>query len=287
MNRDQLLKKMKSINNLPTLPTIALEVNRLLQDCDTPIDQLTALIEKDQSLVVKILRLVNSSFYGFRSRVNNMRHAVTLLGFNTVRNAVVTVSIIDTLNLGKALKGFDIDGFWRHAIQVAVISRYIAAKSRLAPSEDAFTAGLVHDMGKVILASFFQEDLARIVEEMNNNPKLTFVEAEEKLDSCPHNLVGSYLAQRWLLPDALIKTIQYHHSRVDRSSQTRLISIVDVGNRLAHMMKGDPGYRLRPETLQENENDTLAIVNCLKDQNDWLPALKKEMDAASHFFIKG
>lgn len=286
MTRDEMIKKLKSINNLPTLPVVALEVNRLLQDYDSPVDQLVALLEKDQSLMVKLLKLVNSSFYGFKSRVNNIRHAVTLLGFNTVRNAVVTLSIIDTLVLKNTLKGFDIDSFWQHAIRVAVVSRYVAAASKLTTRDDAFTAGLLHDIGKVILATVFTDDLKKILETMNSDG-ITFFDAEEKLGSCPHTLIGSFLAQRWLLPEPLVKTIQYHHSKVDRSSQSQLIAIVNMGNRLVHMMAGDNGYSLQSCTAKENGESQLVIMNCLKDQQNWLPNLRDEMKDACEFFDKG
>ncbi len=285
MNRDLLIKKMKSINNLPTLPVIALEVNRLLQLYESPTDQLVALLEKDQSLVVKILRLVNSSFYGLRSKVNSVRHAVTLLGFNTVRNAVVTVAIIDALALKNILTDFDINSFWKHAIHVAVMGRYIANKTRLASGEDAFTAGLLHDMGKVVLAAFFQEDLIQILRTMESD-RINFFDAEEKINSCPHNLVGSFLAQRWLLPDPLIKTIQYHHSKADRSEQTQLIAIIDISNRLVHMMTGDVGYSLQTEENQENDGDSKTIMKCLSNLQNWLPVIHKEMNEACEFFNK-
>lgn len=286
MTRDEMIKKLKGINNLPTLPVVALEVNRLLQDYDSPVDELVALLEKDQSLMVKLLKLVNSSFYGFKSKVNNIRHAVTLLGFNTLRNAVVTLSIIDTLVLKNTLKGFDIDSFWQHAIRVAVVSRYVAATSKLAARDDAFTAGLLHDIGKVILASTFTNDLSKIIETMDSDG-ITFFQAEEKIGCPPHTIIGSFLAQRWLLPEPLVKTIQYHHSKVDRSAQSQLISIVDMGNRLVHMMAGDKGYSLQPCTPEDSGASHIVIMNCLKDRNNWLPVLRDEMKDACEFFNKG
>lgn len=286
MNRSQLLKKMQSINNLPTIPIIALEVNRLLKDFESPVDELVQLLEKDQSLVVKILRLVNSSFYGFKSKVKSLRHSVTLLGYNTVRNAVVTVTVIDALSLKKELKGFEIGAFWRHSIQVAAMSRYLAAKTRLAACEDAFTAGLLHDIGKVVLASFFSDELARILSTAADQ-QTTFFDAEHKLDCTPHTLIGSYLAQRWMLPEDLANSIQYHHSDVNRSSQSQLIALVNIGNRLVHMMAGDAGYSLNPDHQQEGESSLHAIMNCMKNETNWLPQVKKDMDAACEFFSKG
>lgn len=286
MTRAQLQKKMASINNLPTLPVVVMEINKLLQDFESPVNPLVETLEKDQSIVSKLLRLVNSSFYGFKSKVNSIRHAVTLLGYNTVRNAVVTVSVIDSLELKSGAKSFNIDEFWRHSIHVAVMSRFIATQSKIADPEDAFTAGLLHDMGKVVLAGFFQNELAQILELMEKE-QLTFLDAEEQLAQVPHSAVGSLLAQRWLLPEAFVKAIQYHHSGIDRSDDEKVIRVVDAGNRLVHMMAGEPGYSLNPNPDQPPQGDLLTILSCLKAQQEWLPRIKREMTDACNFFNKG
>jgi len=96
MDAETFFKRLHSIPDIPTLPTIFTEVNKLLQDYDAPIKRLGAIIEKDQAMVTKILKLVNSTFYGFSSQITNINHAVIILGFNTIRNAIVSVSIIPT-----------------------------------------------------------------------------------------------------------------------------------------------------------------------------------------------
>ena len=114
MDSKTILKKLDRIDDLPTLPAIALEVNKMLQDYDTSIRTLSEKIEKDQAMVVKILKLVNSAFFGLRSKVSNIPNAVVLLGFNTVRNAVVTVSIMDAFKTKEVSNGFAMADFWKH-----------------------------------------------------------------------------------------------------------------------------------------------------------------------------
>lgn len=286
MNRAQLQKKVQSIKNLPTLPVIAMQINQLLTDFESPLDQMVALLEKDQSLVTKILRLVNSSFYGFKSRVKSVRHAVTLMGYNTIRNAVVTVSVIEALNLKTKNSDFNIDQFWRHSIRTAVMCRYIAEKSYIVDPDEAFTGGLLHDIGKVVLAVYFTDELSIIIEESSNHG-CSFYCAEEKLNYCPHTIVGSLLAQHWMLPDPLVNAIQYHHSTVDRSEKNVLIGVVDAGNRLVHMMESHSGYSLISgpnSTLNEGMRN---IMDCLKKKEDWLLQIKRDMDVACQFFNKG
>ena len=155
MNREQMMKKVSSLTSLPTLPVVAMELNRMLQDMETPIERLVELLERDQSLVMKILRLVNSSFFGLKNRVTSLRHAVTLLGYSTVQSAVVTISVIDGLKVKHEIPGFDIGVFWTHAIAVAVMTRQLAERTRLTQADEAFTAGLLHDVGKIVLVNHF------------------------------------------------------------------------------------------------------------------------------------
>jgi putative nucleotidyltransferase with HDIG domain len=276
-------KKIDSITNLPTLPAIAMQVNRLLQDYDSPLESLASLLEKDQSLVIRILRLVNSSFFGFKSRVNSVRHAVSLLGYNTVRNAVVTVAVMDTLSLKENLKGFEITEFWEHATHVAVTTRFLAVQTRLAAIEDAFTAGLLHDIGKVVLANYFPDELGLILE-TQNTAGLSFLQAEQKVDSCPHALIGGHLAGRWMLPEPLVDAIRHHHDNADRSGNSHLSVLVHIADSFTHILNGQAnGYSLLEEVPADMKE---AITKTLKQAQEWYPQLKKEMTEACGFLKK-
>ena len=285
MNRSQALEKLQTIQNLPALPSIVLEVNRLLQDVDASIDQLVKMLEKEQSLVMKLLKLVNSSFYGFKNKVNSLRHAVTLMGYNTIQNAVVTIAIVDALQFTKNLNNFKIDLFWQHAIRVAVMNRYLAARTRLVPVEEAFTAGLIHDIGKVVLVNFFPQDLMTVLREIQT-ANISFCQAETKLAICPHSIIGSYLARRWMLPESLVEAIGHHHDMGSAEKpQEALTAMVGFSNSLVHIMDEDAGYHL--PTLQGHEGIRDLIIDVLRDGNQWLVDIRGEMDAACSFFNKG
>ena len=284
MNRAQMQAKLQTVHNLPTLPAIAMEVNRLLLDIDAPIEQLVGLLEKDPTLVMKILRLVNSSFYGFRSKVNSLRHAVTLLGYNTVRNAVVTLAVMDILTLKNGPKGFEIEVFWRHAVEVAVTSRHLAIKTNLAPAEDAFICGLLHDIGKVVLANFYPLELSKLLAQIQETGQ-TFNATEAAMDYWPHSHIGSYLARRWLLPETILQSIKYHHIGPMDEGMSVLVTIVNVGNRLAHMMSGDPAYCLNLDTRLPAVAAIKAKALCRDGR--WYPEVKQEIEEACAFFNKG
>lgn len=284
MNRHQMVKKIESINDLPTLPTIAMEVNQLLQDENSPIEKLVDLLEHDQSMALKILRLVNSSFYGFKSQINNLQHAVTLMGYSTVQNAVVTVAVIDCLKTKTVLKGFDISSFWSHSIGVAVMTRRLAARTKLAVPEEAFTAGLVHDIGKVVLADHFPEIFISLVEAATADG-ITFHGAEKNSETYPHNLIGGSLSRRWMLPEPLDKAIRYHHGGTGKQIEDALTALVNISDTIVNMMNKNPGYHLGPDTIPDAFRDPL--METLKDSEHWFQDVKEEIATACAFFNEG
>ena len=116
MNAETFFKMLDNIPDFPTLPNIVIEVNKMLQDAETSIKKLSHTIEKDQAMVSKILRLVNSNFYGFRSNISTIPHAIIVLGFNPTRNAVVSVSLIKTFSGKESIEGFTTNDFWKHSV---------------------------------------------------------------------------------------------------------------------------------------------------------------------------
>ena len=280
MERSQILKKIESIDNLPTLPSVALAVNRLLKNDDTAVEELVALLKKDQSLVMKILRLVNSSFFGFKCRVTSINHAVTLLGFSTVQNAVVTVSIIEALSINKNIDGFAIESFWEHSISVAMMCRYIAVSTKLIPPEDAFTAGLLHDIGKIIWVNYFPKLMLDILQEMQKN-EIDFIASEKALGLPSHGIIGSMLAHRWMLPACMVECIKYHHLERKRKSSSYLTNIVSLSDDIYHMMNGDKNSGLALGTYSEKVRS--AAIHLFKSDPDWFKKIKSEIDNACGF----
>jgi putative nucleotidyltransferase with HDIG domain len=283
MNRQQMINKLDRVSDLPTLPTVAMEINQLLQDVNAPIEKLVDMLEKDQSMVLKILRLVNSSFYGFRSKISSLRHAVTLMGYSTVQHAVVTVAVIDSLKTGTDLKGFDITCFWTHSLSVAVMCRHLASQTKLAVPNEAFTAGLIHDIGKVVLVSHFPELFVGLMEQTAKD-KITFYAAEKAGDTYPHNLIGSNLARRWMLPEQLDLAIRHHHGGIAQNMDGTFPGLIAIADSLVNVMEGNPGHRLGADVVAEAIRD--PVMRMLKDSAHWFPQVKQEIALACDFFIK-
>ena len=210
MDAETFWKMLDRIPDLPTLPHVVLEVNKMLQNYDTSIKKLSEIIEKDQAMVSKILRLVNSLFYGFRSKIRNIPHAIIVLGFNTTRNAVVSVSVVDTFSEKESSEGFEITEFWKHSVAVAVTSRHLSERTGLDSPDDCFVAGLLHDIGKVVLSQHFPEPFIQIWKSATEDG-ISFCEAEKGVLPVNHAQIGGYLATKWKFPVSLVDSITYHH----------------------------------------------------------------------------
>ena len=281
--REDLHRRLDRIDNLPTLPAVALEVGQLLQDYDTPVEAVCETIEKDQAMVPRILKLVNSAFFGLRSNVSNISHAVVLLGFNTIRNAVVSVAVIRAMPGRKALRGFDVTQFWSHAVSVAVTSKHLAEKSHLHYAGDAFTAGLLHDVGKLVMFLYFQDIFSGIWSRVRQEG-CSFHEAEKCEGPVNHAEIGAYMARRWQLPERLSDAIAFHHAVDEKAADLNLLLIVHAADIIANHAAADddgippPADRFDPRAWE-------MLGGCLSDMAEWYPRTREEIASACRFFL--
>ena len=283
MDTQTFLKKLDSISDLPSLPNIVVKVNNMLQEYDTPIKELSKTIETDQAIVTKILRLVNSTFYGFRSKIKNIPHAIIILGFSNIRNAVVSVSIITTFSGKKTLEAFDITDFWKHSIAVAVTSRYLAEQSKLDSPDDCFVAGLLHDIGKVVLSQDFAEFFSQVWELVKGNG-LSFYEAEKKVLPANHAQIGGYLAKKWQFPASLTDSITYHHAITKTVSNLNQLIIVHTANSIVNNYQGSPERRTGCSFIDPEAKR--IMFDQLETVTEWFPDLATEIESACEFFLK-
>ncbi len=284
MEPKRFYQKLDSIMDIPTLPSIVMKVNKMLQDSETSIEKLSKIIETDQVMVAKILRLVNSTFYGFRSKIKNIKHAIIVLGFNNIRNAIMSVSIIQLFSEKNTSEGFDISDFWKHAIAVAVTSKYLSEKSGLDSPDNCFVAGILHDIGKVVLSLYFQELFEKVWKSIKED-KLSFYEAENKSLSVNHAQIGGHLAKNWQFPDTLIETITYHHSIDKNVLNLDQLMIIHTANYIVNNCEGDSE---RPPDFSSIDPEVKRIMfSQLQTISDWLPDVTTEIESAWEFFLQG
>ena len=282
MNAEAILKHLDHIEDIPTLPTIVFELNELLQDPDTPITEITDVIEKDQAMSLKILKLVNSAFYGFQSKVDDIANAIILLGFNTVRNAILSLSVISAFNDKNSLEGFDITDFWKHSLAVAVISKSLAQKTRKGSPDGCFVAGLLHDIGKVIMAQYFQELFGKVWTAARQDT-LSFYDAEKKVSDIDHGSIGAHLAEKWKLSSDFINTIKWHHEFQPEIEGVNLLLIIYLSNIIVNSYNEDPECNVDISGMHP------AAVSFMMDQienmQDFYSGLTAEIESAYAFFL--
>jgi putative nucleotidyltransferase with HDIG domain len=282
--KSAILKKLKKVEDLPTLPTVAMEVNRLLMDVNTSVKELSDTIRKDQAMVPKILKLVNSAFYGFPSRIASVDRAIVLLGYNTVRNAVLSVSVMEAFGKDKDLAGFNLSDFWIHAITVAVVSRHLAATSRLHAPEDAFTAGLIHDIGKILLIKYFPDAFVALCSRVEEG-KESFFEAETDLLKIAHTRMGATLAKRWKFPDEIVDAIRNHHFYGESDEDIPgLRAIVRASNLVAKTTLGGTLCASESESFSRDVAYFARFIDIGQEMNE---TVRKEVEDACDFFIGG
>ena len=284
MKPDEILKKLDSIKDIPTLPTIIFELNELLQDPNTPITEISDIIEKDQAMSLRVLKLVNSAFYGIHKEVNDIGNAIVLLGFNTVRNAIVSLGVINSFSGIKSLEGFTISDFWKHSLAVAVVSKSLAGKTKIASPDSCFVGGLLHDIGKVILAQYFQ-DLFEKVWNAAKKENISFYEAEKKEISIDHAIIGARLATNWELPESFIDVIRWHHDVRNDTESKKMILIIYLSDIIVNSYNADPDGNIDLSLMHPAASKFLKKQ--LGDVDSWFDEIENDIQSSYQFFLEG
>jgi two-component system, cell cycle response regulator len=226
---DELRDKIRSCPTLPTLPTIAMQVLDLAQKEEVDLAEVARTITKDPALAGKILKTVNSSFYGRAHSVSTVSHALVILGLQSVKTLVLGFSLVTNLTKDKQ-KGFDHMKYWRHSIYAATAARMICSKVGVVQQEEAFLAALLSDVGVLVLDKVIGADYGEIHKAALSHADL--VQAEEAILNATHAQVGGFLTESWKLPPVLTQPVLYHHDPSNPAltdatlrKQTQIISL--------------------------------------------------------------
>ena len=219
------------IDELPPLPDIAFKLVKLTASLDTDISEIIQLVEQDQAITIKVLKMCNSSFYGFSQRVSSVQQAVVLLGYNTLYKIVLTVATSDFFKQGAAGYGLTTQDLWRHSVATAIASETLAQKFDRQKAQTAYVSGLIHDIGKVLISSYIQEDIKKILD-LTQTGK-TFIEAENEVLGMDHAMIAGKLVRKWKFPEPLVEAVKYHHEPQLAVSDKELCAFTHLGNAVA------------------------------------------------------
>ncbi len=219
----QLRAEVMARKNLPTIPTVLAKILQLVDSESSSGKELIAVVERDQALTGKLLRLANSAFFGQTRRVATIPRAVVLLGFSTVRNLALGVKVWDALGTGVARNR--LEELWAHTVAVAVATKTLAASLRAGDPDEAFTAGLLHDVGRLVLAMRFRDDYWRAVGGASEAEAVEGMEATNL--GVDHTEVGAWILEAWSLPPAIVEAVRHHHATPTRPGIAGLLAIAD------------------------------------------------------------
>lgn len=212
--RTKFRKALRNVKNLPTLPGIVIKLSKMAEDPDTTTDQMGKVIGKDHILAAKLLKLVNSAFYGFPQRISSISSAIILLGFNVIKSLIISASIFEFM------EDQDME-LWEHSLGCAVVSSVLARRLGVSEPEEISTAGLIHDLGKVAIKMELPEEFEKI-HGLVSKRGISTLEAEREILGLDHAEVGGWLTKSWNLPTKLIEPIVCHHD--PRTSQNEQIA---------------------------------------------------------------
>ncbi len=260
---DFIRDKVQTIIQLPALPAIAEEVVEMVENPKASASMIGKIISTDQGLTTKVLKIANSAFYGFPKKISTVDFAIIVLGFDALREIVVSISLVSALQK-KGDATFDLQEFWDHAIFSGVIARRLARDLGYRVSGEVFVGALLHDMGISVLHQHFNNEYKQIVKLVQES-NLTWRQAEENILGVTHAEIGGWLAERWNFPAALVEAVAKHHTPLDAIENPELVSLIHCADVLANRLSDDPvifdrGVEFNPEVLQRLQLDDPLLM---------------------------
>lgn len=226
---------MADVHRLESLPQVVLKALELINDPRSTPQQLAAALSLDQGLTARVLALASSAFFGVTRRSLTLREALVRVGFNAIRSLIITASVAPTLD--KPLPGYSLDRgqLWRHSVACGLCARNIAAMIGYRDREEAYIAGLLHDIGKLIIDRHLRAEFAQVFEIVERQC-IPFIEAERMVIGFDHAQIGEIVLEKWQLAPALAEAVGHHHAPLTSSGSSLLPHIIHVADSLTLML---------------------------------------------------
>ena len=258
----EMMKQISAgIEEIPPMPQVVMKAQELLSDSDSSAKELAALLETDPSIAAKVLKMANSAFYGLRGKVNSIQHAAMVLGYKNLGEIISVAGVQQSLEKKLPGYGLESEDLWRHSLSVALGSKIIASKKNPELEMVAHTAGLIHDVGKLILDPFVLGE-KETFESYIVSEQQTFLTAEQEILGFDHAEIAAEVCQKWGIPEVISSAIQYHHSP-SSSLEVELAFILHLADYIS-LVTG-AGYE-SDDYLYELEDGTMDYLEF--DDND-------------------
>lgn len=235
---DQLIRK---IEQLPTLPIVSQRIMEVIDNENASFKEIVEIVEKDQALALKILKIANSSFYGSLGKVSSLESAMIKLGTREVKAIVLGFSVHNFFS-GAKDNSFDRGRFWKHAVLVSQVAKLLETHFRIAHDDSLFLSGLVHDMGKVVLDQYFHDEFLQVIDQLSSTHS-TFSQTEKAILGTTHYQIAAKILKQWKFPENVIYKVLYHHAPwYDKTCQAGSIVIY-----LSNILTKLAGYSCHPD----------------------------------------
>ena len=265
---------VKNISELPTLPQVVTAILSLIDSPTSSAEDINQVMEKDPSLVGKILKLVNSAYYGLPNKVNSVRQAIVILGFSTVKSLAISASVFDMFDSTREAS-FSREAFWSHSIGTACVARLVGHREPGVDEETGFVVSLLHDVGKLVLDQHAPAEFDAVLNRAQADKSTFYAAEKEVLEATNHAEIGAWVAEQWSFSDELIGAIRFHHdvSAAEDPSTQALASVCRFSNYLCQKRGvGASGNFNQPEL----DSEAWAHLSLKKED---LPKLIKVVDA--------
>jgi HD-like signal output (HDOD) protein len=233
----KLVERLAShIAEISSLPTVAIQIANLANDSDTDCDEMIQAIRSDPALAMRMMRTVNSSFYGLTGKVSDLKQAVVLVGFEEVRKLALTACVTPLFRQSTGYGAYTRRGLWNHMVATGVVAELIAHECGEIQPQQAYLAGLLHDVGIILIDQYLHKLFQRIVDQLTEETPLCEVEME--VLGFDHQALGGHVAARWNLPEHLVDAIRHHHVLQDdsQSSMVQVVALADTVCQLKHCL---------------------------------------------------
>ena len=223
---DEVVQRaIREISHIATLPEITIKIIEVVEDPNSTAQDLHKIISNDPALCARVLKVVNSAFYGLPGQIGSINRAIVLLGLNAVKNIAIAASLAKLFRGGRLCPSFAARDLWTHSIAVAATVKLLAEKAKLNLPDEAFLAGLIHDIGIMVE---MQAERAKLVEaiEMAQEQNISFLEAERSIIGADHQEFGRALCESWKFPRSFVCVTGFHHKPLQLDPQTRALTVL-------------------------------------------------------------
>ncbi len=233
VSTDDVVKAaLKEVSNIATLPEVTMKIIHLVEDPDSTAQDLNNVISNDPALGARILKVVNSAFYGLPGQIGSTNRAIVLLGLNAVKNIAIAASLAKLFRGGQIAPNFNARDLWQHSIAVATTTKMLAAKIGLGLPDEAFLAGLIHDIGIMVEIQARRSGFIKALAKKQQNPNISLRDAEFEAMGANHEHFGMGLCKQWKFPQSFAYVTGYHHRPLELVDQTHgltlLVHIADI-----------------------------------------------------------